>query len=112
MTFLFIFLVCRVYAPLLFYMRETMLKRDAQGAVESLNPFNRMAPPDTFMHNRMANVQKRDPECSNLPPTSHEDISAEEWDQQMRDCCKTWFTNGAIPRQTDPMVSRGCRDYI
>ena len=58
-------------------MSKTGEKRDAQGAVESLNPFNRMAPPDTFMHNRMANVQNRDSECSNLPPTSHEDISAE-----------------------------------
>merc|ERR1712141_858155 len=43
-------------------MSKTGEKRDAQGAIESLNPFNRMAPPDTFMHNRMANVQKRDPE--------------------------------------------------
>lgn len=48
----------------------------------------------------------------NLSKNVKTDFSLQEWDQQMRDCCKTWFSNGAIPRQTDPMVSRGCRNYI
>ena len=53
-------------------MSKTGQKRANEG---SLNPFNRMAPQDTFVHNRMANVQKRS-ECDRVPP-SHENIPTE-----------------------------------
>ena len=63
-----------------------------------------------IVHKKEATTTKN--HFQNLSKNVKTDFSLQEWDQQMRDCCKTWFSNGAIPRQTDPMVSRGCRTYI